>query len=89
MWTALFACCLIGRKQSFAQAVGILLVMMGLCLPALDGGEDAPQGQIVFVGIVVTIAATLFYAAEYVWAERCFAVHKIDGTHASTRLRMH
>jgi drug/metabolite transporter (DMT)-like permease len=82
VWTALLAWAALGKRMTLIKAVGIALVVGGLILPSIDDNGDAetPNAKLVWWGIIITTAATLFYACEYVWSERAFGMHKIDGT---------
>lgn len=80
VWTALLACIVLGKRITPIKAVGIAAVVAGLGLPSLDDNGEGENGDMVFLGILITTAATFFYAIEYVWSERAFGMHKIDGT---------
>jgi drug/metabolite transporter (DMT)-like permease len=76
IWTALFAWCLLGRDQSAMQISGIFFVVGGLILPCLDNAEGSELEDLIVPGILITIAATIFYGLEYIVAERGFSLFK-------------
>jgi hypothetical protein len=60
VWTALFTCVILRKAQTAVKMAGIFLCVAGLTLPTLDSaddGEDA-QGQVVFLGIMLTFVGT-------------------------------
>ncbi|KAL1524425.1 hypothetical protein AB1Y20_019320 [Prymnesium parvum] len=77
VWTALFTCVILRKAQSTVKLLGIVTVVLGLCLPALDPSRNTQtqDGQNVFIGIVLTSSGTLFYALEYTLCERCYSLY--------------
>lgn len=45
VWSAMFACCILHKKQTTLQLAGILTVMAGLSLPALDEHDAAADAE--------------------------------------------
>lgn len=77
VWSALFTWLLLSKPQTKVQMAGILAVVCGLALPALERSnpEDAQDEWEVHVGIALTSVGTLFYSIEYVLCERIYHLY--------------
>ena len=75
VWSALFSCLIMGKRQTKKQMWGILVVVIGLAIPALEQSDSDPQDESeVHIGIFLTCVGTLFYSVEYVLCERVFTL---------------
>ncbi len=76
VWSAMFTCLILKKRQTRKQTLGILAVVAGLALPALEVSDADPADELeVHIGIALTCVGTLFYSLEYVLCERVFTLH--------------